>query len=92
MTSATRPEGQPIDVIFTATIIADSNSGWPCVQMPNSARFFGTGKPVKVGGTVDGHDYEATMLPIGGGTHMMPLRSALRKPSKKGYRTTSPFT
>jgi hypothetical protein len=73
-----------IDVIFTATVIADSNSGWPCVQMPDSAAFFGTGKAVKVAGTVDGHDYEATMLPVGGGTHMMPLRAPFRKTIKKG--------
>lgn len=70
---------QLIDTRFRATMIADSNSGWPCVQMPGSADFFGTGKSVKIGGTVDGHDYEATMLPVGGGTHMMPLRAAFRK-------------
>lgn len=74
---------QQIDTTFTATIIADSNSGWPCVQMPGSGEFFGTGKAVKVGGTVDGHDYEASMLPVGGGTHMMPLRAAFRKVLKK---------
>lgn len=75
---------EPIDSTFTATIVADSNSGWPCVQMPHSAEFFGTGKSVKVGGTVDGNDYEATMLPVGGGTHMMPLRAAFRKAITKG--------
>ena len=74
---------QDIDTTFTAEIIPDSNSGWPCVQMPGSAEFFGTGKAVKVSGTVDGHDYEASMLPVGGGTHMMPLRAAFRKVLKK---------
>lgn len=83
MTAARSRPGEPIDVAFTATIIADSNSGWACVQMPNSATFFGSGKAVKVGGTVNGHDYEATMLPVGGGTHMMPLRAAFRKKLKK---------
>lgn len=75
---------QKIDYTFTATVIADSNSGWPCVQMPGSGEFFGTGKAVKVGGTVDGEPYEASMLPVGGGTHMMPLRAAFRKVIKKG--------
>jgi hypothetical protein len=75
---------QPIDVTFTAPIIADSNSGWLCVQMPNSAEFFGTGKSVKVAGTVDGHDYQATMLPVGEGTHMLALRAAFRKVLGKG--------
>ena len=78
MTTPTRL-GQAIDVTFIATVIADSNSGWPCVLMPDSAAFFGTGKVVKVAGTVDGHDYQATLLPVGGGTHMMPLRAPFRK-------------
>lgn len=78
MTTAGGP-GQALDATFTARIIADSNSGWPCVQMADSATFFGTGKAVKIGGTVDGHPYEATMLPVGGGTHIMPLRAAFRK-------------
>lgn len=78
MTTPEHPS-QTLDVTFTATVIADSNSGWPCVQMPDSADFFGTGKAVKIGGTVDGHPYEATMLPVGGGIHMMPLRAAFRK-------------
>ncbi|MBB5079060.1 DUF1905 domain-containing protein [Nonomuraea endophytica] len=73
-----------IDTTFTAPVVADSNSGWPCVQMPGSAGFFGTGKAVKVAGTVDGHAYEATLLPIGGGTHMMPLRAPFRKIIGKG--------
>lgn len=76
--------GHPIDVTFDATVMADSNSGWLCVQMPDSAEFFGTGKAVKVAGTVDGYDYEATMLPVGGGTHMMPLRAPFRKVLQKG--------
>ncbi|MEK8228665.1 hypothetical protein NKG05_25660 [Oerskovia sp. M15] len=45
----TATPGQALDVTFTSTIIADSNSGWPCVQMPDSANFFGTGKAVKIG-------------------------------------------
>lgn len=76
--------GHEVDVTFTAEVIPDSNSGWPCVQMPGSAAFFGTGKAVKVGGTVDGHSYEASMLPVGGGTHMMPLRAPFRKTIGKG--------
>ena len=84
MTTNPRPPSQAIDVAFSATVVADSNSGWLCIQMPHSAEFFGTGTSVKVGGTVDGHDYEASMLPVGGGTHMMPLRAAFRKVLQKG--------
>jgi hypothetical protein len=80
---STNKAAQSIDIIFRAMVIADTNSGWPCVQMPESAEFFGTGRSVKVGGTVDGHGYEATMLPVGSGTHMMPLRAVFRKVLKK---------
>lgn len=79
MTTTPDHPGQTLDATFMTTIIADSNSGWHCVQMADSAEFFGTGKAVKIGGTVDGHPYEATMLPVGGGIHMMPLRAAFRK-------------
>ncbi|MGI8482861.1 MAG: DUF1905 domain-containing protein [Thermomicrobiales bacterium] len=75
---------QAIDFAFVATIISDSNSGWACVQMRGSAEFFGTGKAVKVAGTVDDHPYEASMLPVGNGTHMMPLRAPFRKVIGKG--------
>lgn len=74
---------QEIDTKFTAEVVPDKNSGWPCVRMPGSAEFFGTGKSVKVSGTVDGHDYEASMLPIGEGMHMMPLRAPFRKTIQK---------
>ena len=75
---------QMISCAFAATIISDANSGWLCVQMPGSAAFFGTGKAVKVAGTVDGHPYEASMLPVGNGTHMMPIRAPFRKIIGKG--------
>ncbi|MEV4893487.1 DUF1905 domain-containing protein [Nonomuraea sp. NPDC055795] len=75
---------EPLDAAFTAPVVADSNSGWPCVRMPGSAGLLGTGKAVKVAGTVDGHAYEATLLPIGGGSHMMPLRAPFRKIIGKG--------
>ncbi|ALG11145.1 DUF1905 domain-containing protein [Kibdelosporangium phytohabitans] len=77
-------ETSTLDKTFTAAIVADANSNWPCVQMPGSAEFFGTGNAVKVSGTVDGHDYQAAMLPIGGGVHMMPLRAPFRKLIGKG--------
>jgi Domain of unknown function (DUF1905) len=68
-----------IDETFTATITTESNSGWTCVVMPRSGDIFGTRKPVKVGGTVGGHAFRATLLPMGDGTHMVPLKAALRK-------------
>ena len=78
------PSVPALDITFSAQIIADNNSGWLCVQMPGSAEAFGTGKAVKVEGTVNGHEYAASMLPVGGGTHMMPIRATLRKTLGKG--------
>lgn len=68
-----------IDKTFTASITTERNSGWTCVVMPGSGNFFGTRKPVKIAGTIDGQSFRATMLPIGDGTHMVPLKAALRK-------------
>lgn len=78
------PNFPALDITFSAQIIADNNSGWLCVQMPGSVEAFGTGKAVKVESTVNGHEYAASMLPVGGGTHMMPIRAALRKTLGKG--------
>jgi hypothetical protein len=47
--------------------------------MPGSSDFFGTRKPVKVAGTMDGHAFETTMLPMGNGIHLIPVKAALRK-------------
>ena len=75
---------QDLDTVFTATITTDRNSGWACVVMPGSGDLFGTRMPVKVAGTVDGQPFRATLLPIGGGTHMVPIKAALRKAIAKG--------
>lgn len=68
-----------LDTTFTATIVKnEETSGWTYVVWPESASFFGTRKPVKVSGTIDGHVFQATFLPLGDGTHMLPLKAALR--------------
>lgn len=68
---------------FTASIAKDKTSGWTCVVWPESADFFGTRKSVKVSGTIDGHDFQATFLPIGEGVHMLPLKAAIIAAIKK---------
>lgn len=69
----------PLDLSFRAEITRDKNSGWPCVQMPNSAELLGTGKAIRVLARISGSDYEATMLPVGNGVHMLPLRANFRR-------------
>jgi hypothetical protein len=78
-----------IDVTFTTTITTEANSGWTCVVMANSGEFFGTRKAVKVAGTIDQHPFAATLLPMGDGTHMVPLKAALRKALGKGPGDTT---
>ena len=75
---------QPIDISFDATITTEHNSGWTCVVMPGSSDMFATRRPVKVAGTIDQHPFQATLLPIGDGTHMIPLKATLRKLIVKG--------
>ena len=53
-------------------------------MMPGSGEYFGTRKPVKVTGLIDGHPFAATLLPEGDGTHMLPIKAALRKAVGKG--------
>lgn len=72
--------GEAVDVRFTGPMVRDESvGGWTVVRMPNSSDVFGTRKPVKVSGTIDGHPFAATMLPIGDGTHLLPTKAALRK-------------
>lgn len=69
-----------MDGIFTATIIKEeAKGGWTYVLWPGSAAYLGTGKAAKVEGTMDGHDFRATFLPWGDGSHMLPIKAALLK-------------
>jgi hypothetical protein len=67
---------QQVDLTFTAPIQKDGAFATYLV-VPGSAEFFGTRRPVKVGGTTDGHPFEATLMPSGTGPHWLPLRAAL---------------
>ena len=71
-----------IGTTFAATITKERASGWTCVEWPESVRVLGTGKPVKVAAAVDGHELQATLMPIGG-MHMLPLRAAILKATGK---------
>jgi hypothetical protein len=71
-----------LDLHFAAPIAKDTTSGWTCVRWPESVRALGTGKAVKVTAAIDGHEFQATFLPIGG-LHMLPLRATLLKTIKK---------
>lgn len=69
---------QPLDHTFTAPIEKDGAFA-TFVTVPGSAALFGTRRPVKVGGTIDGHPFTATLMPSGNGPHWLPLKAALCK-------------
>jgi hypothetical protein len=76
--AATPKPAQKIDAKFTAPIEIDG--AYPTyVTVPNSAELFATRKPVKVGGTIDGHPFTATLMPSGEGPHWLPIKASLRK-------------
>ncbi|CAM3299461.1 DUF1905 domain-containing protein [Occultella aeris] len=75
----------PIDTTFTGPLSRDEQTpgAWTIVVMPGSGEYFGTRRPVKVRGELDGHPFAATLLPMGDGTHMVPVKAALREPLGK---------
>ncbi|MER6829132.1 DUF1905 domain-containing protein [Streptosporangium sp. NPDC000563] len=75
--SAQKP-AQPLDHAFTAPIEKDGAFA-TFVTVPDSAQLLGTRRAVKVGGTIDGHPFTATLMPSGDGPHWLPIRAALCK-------------
>lgn len=66
----------PLDASFTAAIRKDGS--FPTyVQLDGSDALLGTRRAVEVAGTLDGHPFEATLMPSGSGPHRLPLRAAL---------------
>jgi hypothetical protein len=59
---------------FSGVIISENKKGgWTYVVWPESADFFGTRKASKVVAKIGGHEFNVTCLPLGDGTHMLPL-------------------
>lgn len=69
---------QTMDHTFTAPI--EKDGAFPTfITVPGSAELLGTRRAVKVTGTLDGHEFAATLMPSGTGPHWLPVRAALCK-------------
>jgi hypothetical protein len=72
------PMPQPLDDRFTAPLEEDGAFA-TYVTVAGSAELLGTRRAVKVSGTIDGHSFDATLMPSGAGPHWLPIRAALCK-------------
>lgn len=65
-----------LDATFAAPIRKDGAFS-TYLELDGSDALLGTRRAVKVTGTLDGHEFAATLMPSGTGPHWLPLRKAL---------------
>ena|ERR1700693_6356005 len=56
-----------------------TKGGWTYVVWPNSVKFFGTGGAAKVRGKINGHPFRSSFMAMGGGKHMLPVKTEIRE-------------
>jgi len=68
---------RPIQEAYTATI--EVRGIWACVNWAGSVAFFGSTRPVKARGTMNGIAFQTTFLPWGDGAQFLPVSKELLK-------------
>ncbi|MEU0487931.1 DUF1905 domain-containing protein [Nocardiopsis changdeensis] len=67
-------------LVFEAELRTGPEAGsWTVFDVPGSAAFFGTRRPVRVHGTLDEVPVQITLMPTGNGGHMGSVKAATRK-------------
>lgn len=82
------------ELSFQATIGVDvKGETWSCVEIPESAKFFGTGKAVRVDALIDEVRLENVgAMVTGTGGHMLSLNANVRKSLGKNIGDTVTVT
>ena len=69
---------------FTAKLEKSPNKGgWTYAVWPDAAKVLGTHGAAKIRATVDGEPIETSVMAMGEGVQMIPIKSAVRKAIKK---------